>query len=352
MPDPDEDDLSIEELREREKSLIALGEMFPGTTLHELGEELRQGGGWPELLSGTPMVIDTDIGGDPDDAIALVAAARAVPSLSLVLTNDETGPAIGYGARSRFARVLLDSLGRHDVQVVAGHSSGDTRYFCVEQLIPDSVPPQPSDVVAAVRDLLQASSGPIRWVGIGAFSNLAKVLREIPEAGRRLQVTQMGGGLNYRDPSRAEHNVRMDVASAHEVFAARKDGRIRRLNLVTSDVTFTGKIEITRASSFYTFLRENQETGWPDLLLQHLELWFGSFYPGTIQHDPLTLSAALQMAFVDLDPTNIELDEAGRMTADENGVQVWMSISADYEPFNEWLSEVLTSKDFRTDIRR
>ncbi|GAA1996048.1 hypothetical protein GCM10009799_23220 [Nocardiopsis rhodophaea] len=352
MSYPDDDDLSIEELRERENSLIALGDMFPGTTLHKLGDKLRQSGGWPEILRGTPMVIDTDIGGDPDDAIALAAAARAVPSLSLVLTNDETGPGIGYGARSRFARVFLDSLGRHDVKVVAGHSSGDTKYFCVEQLIPDSIPPQPSDVVAAVRHLLQASDGPIRWVGIGAFSNLANVLREIPEAGQRLQVTQMGGALNYRDPSRAEHNVRMDVPSAHEVFAAQKERRLRRLNLVTSDVTFTGKIEITRESPFYNFLRENQETYWTALLLQHLDLWFDRFYPGTIQHDPLTLSAALQMAFVDLDPTNIELDAAGRTTADENGAQVWMSISADYEPFNEWLSEVLTSKDFRTDIRR
>ncbi|CAM4030205.1 hypothetical protein NORO109296_17750 [Nocardiopsis rhodophaea] len=49
-------------------------------------------------------------------------------------------------------------------------------------------------------------------------------------------------GFNYRDSSQAEHNVRMDLASAHEVFAALKDKRLRRLHLVTSDVTFTGKI--------------------------------------------------------------------------------------------------------------
>jgi hypothetical protein len=54
------------------------------------------------------VVVDTDIGGDPDDALALAAAARAVPGLSLVVTTDETGAGQGYGQRARFARHLLD----------------------------------------------------------------------------------------------------------------------------------------------------------------------------------------------------------------------------------------------------
>lgn len=283
MPHPKEDGSDIGDLRAREESLAALGDLLPGTALHELGEDLRRDHGWPERLSGAPMVLDTDIGGDPDDAIALTAAARAVPDLALVLTNDETGHGVGYGARARFARLLLDSLGRHDVPVVAGHSSGETRYFCVDRLVPRSVPAQPANVVAAVGDLLARTDGPVRWVGIGAFSNLAAVLREVPDAGHRLRGTQMGGGINYRNPSRAEHNIRMDVPSAHEVFAAVETGRLPTLTLVTSDVTFTQETEITRESRFCTFLDGRQDSVWARILRSHLDLWFASFYPGTIQ---------------------------------------------------------------------
>lgn len=40
-----------------------------------------------------PLIIDTGIGGDADDALALVAAARSVPALALVVTCDEPAPA-------------------------------------------------------------------------------------------------------------------------------------------------------------------------------------------------------------------------------------------------------------------
>lgn len=115
-----------------------------------LAAELGQGASWPQNLRGTPVVVDTDIGGDPDDAIALAAAVRAVPDLALVLTNDETGGATGYGRRARFARFLLDRMGRQDIRVAAGHSVGDSRYYCVGSLVPAEVPAQPTDVVGAV----------------------------------------------------------------------------------------------------------------------------------------------------------------------------------------------------------
>ena len=58
-----------------------------------------------------PMIIDTDIGGDPDDTVAVVAAGLRVPELALVVTSDEYG-----GERARFVRYLLDLVGRQDVR--------------------------------------------------------------------------------------------------------------------------------------------------------------------------------------------------------------------------------------------
>src|SRR5882757_619801 len=146
---------------------------------HE-GAASADSGPRPEDLAGSPVIIDTDIGGDGDDALAVVAAARRVPGLSLVVTADEVG-----GERARFARHLLDLVGRREVATVAGRSLGGSQYFCVEDLVPASVPAQPADLVAAVRRVCAAAEGPVRWVGLGPLTNLAAVLAEAPELATR-----------------------------------------------------------------------------------------------------------------------------------------------------------------------
>ena len=190
----------------------------------------------PTVPAG-PLIVDTDIGGDPDDAIALVAAARTTPALALVTTTDEQD-----GQRARFARHLLDLLGRPNVPVVPGPDARSS-YFCVDGLVPRSVPTPPGRVVDAVSGLCRATDGPVRWLGIGPMTNLAAVLTAHPDLANQLHITQMGGALNYRHPDRAEHNISLDPDAAHAVLA-----RAHRLRLVVSDITFTPQIEIAPGS--------------------------------------------------------------------------------------------------------
>ncbi|HEX3731733.1 MAG TPA: nucleoside hydrolase, partial [Mycobacteriales bacterium] len=172
---------------------LELLESFPGEPAFDImAQELREAGppDRPELYH-SPLIIDTDIGGDPDDAIAIAIAARSTPELALVVTSDECG-----GERARFARHYLDLLGRPEVPVVAGRQLADTRYHVVDGLIPADVPPQPADVLAAVDHVTDSTDGPIRWCGIGPLSNLADVLAARPQLRERLRVTQMGGAIN------------------------------------------------------------------------------------------------------------------------------------------------------------
>ena len=293
----------------------------------------QDGAGPPSWPADTqaPLIIDTDLGGDADDAIALAAAAHSLPELALVITTDEI-----RGERARFARHLLDELGRPEVPVVAGAELGNTRYFCVEGLTPTSIEQQPTDVHRAVNDLLAATTGPLRWVGMGPMTNLHRLLRGDAALAQRLQVTQMGGAINYRNPTQAEHNFRLDPDAARHAVAALTD-----LTLVTSDVTFTDQLAIDTTSAIYRSLTQPHAPDWATLIREHLDRWFARFHPATMQHDALTLSAAMRLPFVTLTHATVTLDPRARMRADPDGVPVWMSTRALYPQFMDWLARQL-----------
>ncbi len=108
--------------------------------------------------SDIAMILDTDIGGDPDDAVALMLAAGLVPELALVVTSDEVD-----GQRARFARYLLDLAGRPEVPVVSGRELNADAALCVDGLTPPSVGVVATDVAAAVADV--CAEAPVRCGG-------------------------------------------------------------------------------------------------------------------------------------------------------------------------------------------
>lgn len=331
----DERTESAEQIRDHVTAMGRLADEVPDSGLAALGAELKANP-WPADLTGTPLIIDTDIGGDADDAFAVAAAARGVPEVQLVLTGDELN-----GQRARFARHLLDLMGRQDVATVAGASLGATPYVVVEDLIPATVPAQSTDVVAAVRAVLDSTSGPVRWVGMAPLSNLAHVVAELGEAAARLHVTQMGGALRYRNPDSAEHNIRLDVPAAREVLAAAADRSLPTPEFVASEVTFTPEIELTADGPMHRWTHTPGAPAWAALLGRHLDSWFERFYPGSMQHDALTLTAALDLPFVDSEPMRITMDDIGRTSVAEDGTLVRWSVDADYEAFMRWLAHTL-----------
>lgn len=280
-----------------------------------------------------PLVLDTDIGGDPDDAVTLAVAALRVPQLALVTTTDERD-----GQCARFARALLDQLGRPEVPVAAGPSLDPPRRLFVTGLIPDTVPAQPTNVTTAVAAVLEQTNGPVRWLGCGPLTNLAQLLRERPGVAGRLVATQMGGAFNYRRPDRGEHNFRRDIAAVDTVLAT-----ARLSTLVISDLTFTPELLVTTASPLYWQLTARQVPGWARLLCGHLDQWItNSGHQGSRMHDPVTLSVALNLPFVRLAAELVAIDQLGRMRRDPNGAEVLYSRTCDYPAFRRWLADALT----------
>jgi inosine-uridine nucleoside N-ribohydrolase len=334
-----------DELDATREALAARYDRYRDLGLGVHADKLREGGPVPGRITGTPVIMDTDIGGDPDDAVALLVAALRLPDLALVLTCDEYG-----GERARFARHLLDLVGRPDVPVVAGRQlAGGTRYFCVEGLTPPSVTRQYDDPVKAAEWIVDHAPEQVRWLGIGPMSNLAELLFARPDLAGRLRLIQMGGALSYRDPSRAEHNIRLDVPAALSVLRT-----VERPWLVTSDVTFTPEMELTATSSLYRVLKLGDAPPWATLLGEHFDRWFARFHPGSMQHDALALSVVMQQPLVDFDLARINFDESGRMSpaakGDDSAVRAFVSSSAHYQAFHGWLERQLTGRTLSTTV--
>jgi inosine-uridine nucleoside N-ribohydrolase len=274
------------------------------------------------------MIVDTDAGGDPDDAIALIAAAGE-PTLDLVITNDELG-----GERARFVRHLLDLLGRPEVPVIAGSDLGNTRLNCIEDLVPAEVPRQPTDVLAAVERLCSSTTDPVHWVGIGTASNFAMLATERPELAERLVVTQVGGALRYRDPERADHNFRTDPESAAILLASAKNPRLQ-----LSEITFVPEVDVAKGSPLHRLLSDPAAPPWARLVAAHLDQWYERFHHSTRQHDALALATVLGHPFVDYYPAHIVIDERGRTTiATGGGFDVLLSGPADLDAYMHWLT--------------
>lgn len=182
----------------------------------------------------TPVLLDTDIGTDIDDAYALVLAAVS-PEIDLrgvVTVNHDTG------LRAGIARVLLDQLGRTDVPVVPGagpsltpgvergwigHEGYGIDLSCIDPEV-DFLGDDVVKVYAREIDKAYAAGTPLQIVSIGPSTNVAAVLRELPVA----TVCRIGGivamastfagyGFEY---ARAEHNVACDPVAFAELLSS------------------------------------------------------------------------------------------------------------------------------------
>lgn len=189
------------------------------------------------------IVLDTDMGTDADDALAL-ALALASPEIELVAVTTVAGDT---RCRAAIARRLLDLAGRDDVPVFAGERTprtdgssflwlGDEGDFL---LAPDEDVTLPEEsAVDALTRLLDAEDG-LEVVAIGPLTNLAVALERRPALATRLAcLTVMGGHVRevrygaHVFPHGVDYNLCSDGESSRRVLSAGMPVR-----LVTADVT-------------------------------------------------------------------------------------------------------------------
>ena len=144
-----------------------------------------------------PIVIDTDIGADPDDALALTLALGS-PEVGLRGVTIVSGD---VGWRGRIATRLLGMAGRPDIPVLLG--LGDPPRMLGTEGVgvldhPFDGPEARLDPTPAVDWLLAESRRhPFHLVAVGPLTNVAAAIERDPGfATRLLGLTVMGGLLD------------------------------------------------------------------------------------------------------------------------------------------------------------
>ena len=277
-----------------------------------------------------PIILDTEIGGEPDDAMALIIAARDLPELALVVTTDELN-----GERARFARYLLDRAGRADVAVAAGRQLSPTAPYFAHGLTPDWVTPPAGEVARAVAEAAARAGGAARWIGLGPLSNLAALLADQPQLARRLFVTQLTGTSDHAGQALAPRNFRLDPAAARQVLAA-----VPHLRLVSFALPAGRQVELTAASPAVRRLAGAGSAGgghsWETLLAAHLGQFFARYHPAVFPAGPLALAAALRLPFTSFGPARVTVSATGAMAIHAGG-DILISQNVDYRALGEWL---------------
>lgn len=191
-------------------------------------------------MTPRPVLFDTDISGDVDDALALAVLLSAPEQLRLVAVTTVSGDT---RARAWGAGRLLAEAGRTDVELCAGVRDPlvrrreypiDMESYGEGPSIAISEEPAPERIVRAARE-----SAGLELVFVGPLTNLAHALALDPDLPARVaRLTVMGGHIRRVAigetvcPPGIDYNLCSDPEAAMCVLGAGFPTR-----LVTADVT-------------------------------------------------------------------------------------------------------------------
>lgn len=175
-----------------------------------------------EKHAPAPVIFDTDIGTDIDDAYALAALTHR-PELQVLGVTTVSGDAV---ARARLAAKLLAVAGGHWVSLpVYAGTSGSTQYMKqVEWANGFSAPNlHDSGGVEFMRREINGRPGEVTIIAVGELTNVAALLDSDPDVAKKIRAIALMGGAVYRGYApgsrpEPEWNIKSNAAAAKRVF--------------------------------------------------------------------------------------------------------------------------------------
>jgi inosine-uridine nucleoside N-ribohydrolase len=167
------------------------------------------------------IILDTDIGGDIDDAWALgfILSRPEFEPLGVTITDGNTP------ARARIACKLLHLTGRDDIPVAVGRQTGhgrDYQFAWAEDFT--ALKPITQPAADFLVETIRKHPGEVTLLAVGPLQNVADALRREPNLGKLVKRVVLMSGNIYRsawnEKPIAEWNVVSATADAQLVYAA------------------------------------------------------------------------------------------------------------------------------------
>jgi purine nucleosidase len=253
-----------------------------------------------------PILLDTDIGGDVDDAFA-VALILGSPELDLLGVTTVSGDT---QARARLAAKMLWEAGLRKIPVAAGDpgklsKDPQTRWaegFKSAQLLRQKA-------VDFLKEQFDKRPGEITLVAIGPLTNVAELLKKYPAVSHKIKrIVLMGGGIahGYGENPKAvpEYNIYADAPAAQSVFSS-------SVPILMAPLDVTAMLQLSPADMHRIFTQLNPTTNALTLLYH---LW-GNTTPTLF--DPMAVALVIDPTLCETKPLAIEVDSKGLTTAVE-----------------------------------
>jgi purine nucleosidase len=294
-----------------------------------------------------PIVLDTDIGTDVDDALAL-ALVLASPELDLRAVTTVSGD---VGLRGRIAKKLLALAGCDDIPVAAGIREpvlrqrnflwlGHEGEAIVEPS--DSLPLRSTHAVDVMIDAVREHRPHV--VTIGPLSNLAVAIMKEPAVIEAIpQLVMMGGTIGiYPGVLPIEYNSCSDAEASLVVLNA---------GIPTMMVPLDVTIQVALSASHLARLRTSGSR-LVQVLCDAIDLWapihrqFFESQPGwdavtvALLHDPLTVAVLIDPSFVTVERRRLRpaiIDGVFRLVADTSAPEIEVAVAVDAPRFVEFL---------------
>ncbi|CAG7616450.1 Pyrimidine-specific ribonucleoside hydrolase RihB [Paenibacillus solanacearum] len=254
------------------------------------------------------MILDTDIGTDSDDAVALALAMRS-PEITVEGVTTVYGNVI---VRSKIAQKIMALSGAGEAPVYAGivkpllHNR-EVFWAGIEGEGLDLVDDREEGTKHAVDYIIETvmgNPGEITLVTIGPLTNIAAAIIREPRVAKAVKEIVMMGGVTRLgsvgvELPAIEHNVKCDPEAASLVFSS--GAKILMVGLdVTRQVSITraDKDELAASGTPLALTLTQQITGYMDYRKRDF----------TFMHDPLAVALLIRRDLVKTRKMDIRVD--------------------------------------------
>jgi purine nucleosidase len=283
-----------------------------------------------------PVIIDTDIGDDVDDAFALGLALQS-PELNILGITTAWG---NTALRAQLVERFLQDAGRPEIPVAVGivkyPANGKTNFSQAKyaERGPEKKLPGAVDFLF---EQIRKHPGAITLIAIGPETNLGVAIERDPETFRKLKRVVLMGGSVYQGydgfayPTMAaqaqpEWNILCDIAAAKKVFASGVP-----LYVLPLDSTQIKLQELERARIF------SHGTGLTDALTVLYHQWsaFSGQSTPTL-FDAMAVAYAIRPEICPTVPLRLRVDEAGNTKVESGAANAQVCLQSDTDRFFEF----------------